>query len=110
MLLGLKTILARIDADYSDIRYERIDHTMISLSGQDLTTVSRSTSDGFVTRVLRGVGLASIGGSSETDRDRGIKTVIENAQILGRAAAKPVRLAPSPAIRETVLPSLYEDP
>ena len=110
MFHRLKKILAIIDADYADIRFERMDHTMISLSGHDLTGVSRNMSDGFVVRVLKAGGLASIAVTSEADLDRAIQTVIENAKVLGRSAVKPIRLAPTPVVRDTVLPTLDEDP
>ncbi|MFZ2961229.1 MAG: TldD/PmbA family protein [Candidatus Ozemobacteraceae bacterium] len=110
MFRRLKEILARIDADYSDIRFERMDHTMISLSGHDLTSVARNMSEGFVIRVLKGGGLASIAVTAQVDLDGAIRTVIENAKILGRSAVKPHRLAPTPVVCDTALPTLDEDP
>jgi TldD protein len=110
MFNTLKSILAKIAADYADIRFERMDHTMISMNGHDLAGVTRNVSEGFVVRVLKGGGLASIAVTAETDLERAMRTVVENAVILGRSAATPVRLAPTPVLQDTVLPRLDEDP
>jgi TldD protein len=110
MFQRLKAILAKIAADYADIRYERLDHTMITLSGPDLTGVARNAADGFVVRVLKGGGLASIAVTAESDLEQAIRTVTENAVLLGRSAEQPIRLAPAPVVRDTILPKLDEDP
>ncbi len=41
----MRTILSKVDADYSDIRYEIKKDTVISFNGKELTRVSSNSTD-----------------------------------------------------------------
>ncbi|MBM3321910.1 TldD/PmbA family protein, partial [candidate division WOR-3 bacterium] len=49
----LNSVLAGVDADYADIRYELMHETRIAFSGPELTTFVSSSTDGYVLRVLK---------------------------------------------------------
>ena len=60
MLSKLKAILAGVDADYADIRYEVKKETKITFDGKELTDMGSSATDGHVVRVLKNGGFSSV--------------------------------------------------
>lgn len=106
----LGRLLARADADYADIRYEVKRETRITLSGRELTGLSASSADGYVLRVLKNGGLASVAFTRSADAEQALKTATGNAEIIGRAAKEPVRLAKTETAEDEVRPELDEDP
>jgi len=106
----LKKLLARAEADYADIRYEVKRETAISYSGRELTGLSASSADGYVLRVLKDGGLASVAFTRLTDAEQALATATANAGIIGRAAKEPVRLAETEVVQDDVRPELDEDP
>jgi len=110
MFERLGAILEKVDADYADIRYEVKRETTIVFNNKELTTIGSSSTDGYVLRVLRNGGLSSISFTKETDGEKAIRTVQENALIISKNIKVPVRFADTEAIKETFLPELKEDP
>ncbi len=110
MLDKLKSILAGVDADYADIRYEVKQETKISFSGKELTGMSSSATDGHVVRVLKGGGFSSVAFTRPEDAQQALATATENASLVAERTKKPVKLAPVEAVRAEVLPTLDEDP
>jgi TldD protein len=110
MLDKLKSILAGVDADYADIRYEVKQETKISFSGKELTGMSSSATDGHVVRVLKGGGFSSVAFTRLEDAQQALATATENASLVAKRTRKPVKLAPVEAVRAEVLPTLDEDP
>jgi TldD protein len=110
MLDKLKSILAGVDADYADIRYEVKQETKISFSGKELTGMSSSATDGHVVRVLKDGGFSSVAFTRLEDAQQALATATENASLVAKRTRKPVKLAPVEAVRAEVLPTLDEDP
>jgi TldD protein len=106
----LRRMLAKVTADYADIRYEVRRETRVGFNGRELTLMTSNSLDGYVVRVLAGGGLATIAFTRPADADDAIRTAIENAQIIGRNIPQPVRFAPAPAVKERYFPQLTEDP
>jgi TldD protein len=110
MFARLGVILAKVDADYADIRYEVKTETSIGFNGKELTAIGSSSTDGYVLRVLKNGGLSSISFTKETDGEEAIQTVRENALILSKNINQPVRFAKTEVVKGTFIPGLKEDP
>ncbi len=110
MFSQLTSILSSIEADYADLRYELKKETVITFNGRELTQVGTNATDGFVLRVLKQGGFASVTFTREDQAESAVRTVLENAGLLARHVSQPVALAPVPALEETFSPSLEEDP
>ncbi|MFO7639347.1 MAG: TldD/PmbA family protein [bacterium] len=106
----LGKLLTRADADYADIRYEVKRETNISFSGRELHGLSASSADGYVLRVLKGGGFASVAFTRPADAERALAVATGNAGLIGRAAKEPVRLAETEVVKDEVRPELDEDP
>ncbi|MBF0300146.1 MAG: TldD/PmbA family protein [Oligoflexia bacterium] len=100
----LKQIISKIDADYCDIRYEKMNTTKITYSGNELTEIGSNETDGYVIRVLKNGGFATIAITSKDDFDKAIKIVTESAILLGRELKEKVKLKlPSATIDDVAL-------
>lgn len=110
MFNDLKNLLAKIDAFYADIRYEIIQDTKIDFDGKDITQMTTNSTDGYVLRVLKNGGLATVAFTKLTDAEKAIKTACENAVLIGKRNKEPVRLAPTEVIKDTYQPKLTIDP
>ena len=110
MLLKLKQILNKADADYADIRYEIKKDTFITLDGKELSNIGSTTTHGYVIRVLKNGGFTSVSFTKEEDAEKALKTAQENAILLGSNIEKPITLAKVPIIKDTFIPTLKEDP
>jgi len=110
MFEKLEAILTKVDADYTDIRYEIKTETLIEFNGRELTNFGCNSSDGYVLRVLKNGGLAAISITKEADAEKAIQTVLENAMIISKNIKQPVRFAETEAVRDTFIPALKEDP
>jgi TldD protein len=106
----LQKLLGLVQADYADLRYEQMRETGIGFSGRELTGLSSSTTDGYVVRVLKNGGWSSVAFTRPDDAERAARSAVENAEMLARGGARPVRLASSPAVRDEFRPALKEDP
>ncbi len=106
----LKSILSRLDADYADIRYEVKKDTIVSFSGKELTEVGANSADGFVVRALKDGGMASVVFTKETDAEKAVRSVMENARLIAKNAAKPATLAQVELVQDAFVPALKEDP
>lgn len=110
MFEKLGGILTKVDADYADLRYEVKTETSIVFNGKELTSIGSSSTDGYVLRVLKNSGLASIAFTKETDGEKAIQTAQENALIISKNINEPVRFAETEMVQETFTPELNEDP
>jgi TldD protein len=106
----LKKILSGISADYADLRYEVKRETKIAFSRHELTLMTANATDGYVLRVLKAGGLATIAFTKPEDAGRAVATAQENAGLIGQRTREPVRLAPTEKVKDTVLPKLDRDP
>jgi TldD protein len=110
MLDKIAAIVSRVPADYADLRYEVKKQTVVQFAGKNLTEAGASETDGFVLRVLKGGGMASVAFTREADADQAIRLCLESAATLGRRLAAPVRQATVPAVKASYAPPLNGDP
>ena len=106
----LKRILSKVKADYADLRYELKAETRITFDGRELSLVTSNTTDGYVLRVLKSGGLATICFSKADDAGKAIRTGEENAALIGQRIKAPVQLARVEPIQDTCQPKLAVDP
>jgi TldD protein len=106
----LKEMLARVDADHGDVRYELMHETKVGFSGRELTSLSSSSTDGYVLSALKAGGLASIAFTKPDDAPRAAATAVENALLMARHAKEPVTLAKADVVKDKFTPVLGEDP
>ena len=106
----LKQVLSRVDADYCDVRYERMQETDVGFNGRELTQLSSSSTDGYVLRVLKKGGLASIAFTRADAAERAAATAVENALLMAQHAKEPVELAKADVVKDEYVPALGEDP
>jgi TldD protein len=106
----LQKMLGLVQADYADLRYELARETNIDFGGRELTGLSASTTDGYVWRVLKNGGWSQVSFTKPEDAERAARSAVENAELLARGGARPVRLAQVPPTRDEFHPKLNEDP
>jgi len=106
----LKAILTGVDADYADVRFEVKKETKITFNGKELTNMSSSATDGHVVRVLKNGGFSSVAFTKPEDAPEAVRTAVENAALLGARLEKPVELADTEVVVDTVVPDVDEDP
>lgn len=106
----LRLILAKIDADYADIRYEKMRETTIAFNGKELSRIGSDTTDGYVVRVLKNGGLASVAFTKFADAERAAKRASENASLISRNIKEPVKFAKTKVVNDIFIPALNEDP
>lgn len=110
MFNQLRSILSKIRADYSDIRYEIKKETSITFNGKELTQAGSNATDGYVLRVLKRGGFSSIAFTKEKDAERAARTVEENASLISKNVREPVAFAKTETVKEIFSPALEEDP
>jgi len=106
----LRKILSGVSADYADLRYEVKRETKIAFNRHELTLMTANAMDGYVLRVLKDGGLATIAFTKPEDAGRATATARENAVLIGKRTKEPVRLAPAPKVKAFCLPELDRDP
>ncbi len=106
----LKSILTKVDADYADVRYEIKKETRIVFNGKELTEIGSNSTDGYVIRVLKNGGLASVAFTKGKDAEGAIKKSIENSLLISKNIEKPVEFADTEIIKDEFIPELREDP
>ncbi len=109
MLDELKRILAGAEADYADIRYERMRSASAEFIKDRLKGVDSVSTDGFVVRVYREKGFASATVTRREDVPEALRLAAEGAEVMGRSG-KTVVLADVPAVTDHVEPALNGDP
>jgi len=106
----LNQILEKVDADYADIRYEKKTDTTVTFTGKNLTGTGSNTADGYVVRVLKNGGFASVSFTKAADADTAVGKALENAAIIAKNTREPILLSSAAAIEDIYKPSLDEDP
>lgn len=109
MIQKLKKIIKGIDADYADIRYEINTINGVSMSGGN-QNAGTSSGDGFVLRVLKNGGFSSVSFTSPEDAQTAIKKALDNALLLAENQDKPIKMTPTPVVKDSYKPKLNEDP
>ncbi len=106
----LKSMLTKVSADYADLRYEIMHDTMIDFDGKELSQMTSNSTDGYVLRVLKNGGLATVAFTKPDDADTAIKTAQENAVLIGKSIKEPVKLAKTEKVQDSYKPKLDIDP
>lgn len=109
MLDELRKTLKKVEADYADIRYERMRTSSADFIKDQLKGVDAVSTDGYVVRVYRDMGFASATVTREEDVPEALRLASEGATVMGRSG-KTVVLAEEPAICDYVEPDLKCDP
>jgi TldD protein len=109
MLDTLDRMLKKVEADYADIRYERMLTSSADFIRDQLKGVDSVSTDGFVVRVFRDHGFASATVTRKEDVPEALKLASEGATVMGRSG-KTVVLADAPAVSDDVEPDLNGDP
>lgn len=110
MFEDLKSILAKVRAEYADIRYETKTETKIVFNGKELSEIGSNTTDGFVIRILDKGGFSSVAFTDFNDHEKAIRNALENAHLMSSHAKQPVVFAKAPVVKEDYVPELNEDP
>jgi len=110
MFEKLKKILNNSTADYADIRYEKKTSTKITFNKKELKTIGSNVTDGFVIRVLKNGGFATIAFTKESNALKALKIAEDNALVISKNIQKPVRFAKADVIKESFKSFLKEDP
>lgn len=110
MIEELKKLLQKIDAEYADIRYEVRHDSGLHFNNKELTSVTGSTTDGYVIRVLNGGGMAAVAFTDINDAEKAITAASKSALLMGQYRKNPVLLAPAEVIKDNFKPALLEDP
>ena len=106
----LKSMLAKVEAEYADIRHEVRNETRIAFNGKELTEIGSNTTDGYVLRILNKGGYASISFTNPDQHEKAITTASENATLMSRLTRNPVVFKKTPIIKDHYSPKLQEDP
>lgn len=110
MFSTLKSILAKSDATYADIRHETKKETKVVFNGRELIHLGANATDGFVIRVLKNGGLSSVAFTKQSRATEALKQAEENAALIGRNLTEPITFAETETIHDTYVPKLDEDP
>ncbi len=110
MIDDLKKLLNKIDADYADIRYENRSDVEIQYLNKDLNMIGSNSASGFVVRVLKDGGFASVSFTNIKDAEDAIKNCIINAKILAKNSVKKVKIVKVEIVKDRFLPRLKINP
>jgi len=110
MLQKLKNIIAGIEADYADLRYEIKSTNKVRMSNNEILNAGSNSGDGFVLRVLKNGGFATVSFTKEADAYEAIQKALENALLLAENQDKPYKMANAPVVKDSVKLKLNEDP
>ncbi|MBP7205369.1 MAG: TldD/PmbA family protein [Candidatus Cloacimonetes bacterium] len=110
MITTMKEMLGKVQADYADLRYETKQVQRVVLSNKEVRSYGSNLGDGYVLRVLRKGGFATVCFTQPRQADEAIRKAVENADILSSHQQEQKKIAPAPVIKETVKARLEEDP
>jgi TldD protein len=110
MFEEMDKLLGRIDADYADIRYETKKRTAVVFNGKDLVEVGTNIADGYVVRVLKNGGFATITYSLPGNAEDALRIVQENASLITKKGGKVTEFAPVEPVVDDFIPEQDEDP
>lgn len=110
MFNKLKKLISKVNADYADLRYEKKIVTSISFRTREIDNLSKNSTDGFVLRVLKNGGFATVAFNNIDDAEFAINNAVTNAELYSEKTTKKVKFAPAPAVKDEVIPEQIEDP
>jgi len=110
MIDNLKKIASKIAADYFDLRYETKRVEQVVMSKKEIRNCGANLGDGYVLRVLKNGGFATVSFTKPEQAEMAIKRAIENAEVLAANRSEPKAPAPAPVVNATIKAKLIEDP
>ena len=110
MLEKLNKYLSKTDAEYADIRYEKMTKTEIVYNGKELSEMGENITDGYVIRVLKNGGFATVSVTNPDEIQNAFRLAEENAILLGNENKKKSKLKMPEKIIDDVILDLEEDP
>lgn len=110
MIEKLKMMASNIDADYFDLRYETRKVENVAFNKQEIRSYGQNTGDGYVLRVLKNGGFATVTFTKPEQAATAIRKALENATILAKSLPAPKQIAPAPVVKDTVKANLVIDP
>ena len=110
MLEKLNEYLSKIDAEYADIRYEKMIRTEILYNGKELSKMGSNITDGYVIRVLKNGGFATASVTKPSEIESALELATANALLLGNARDKKTKLKIPEKIIDDVSLDMDEDP
>ncbi len=112
MFNKLKETISKIDADYIDLRYEKRKTMSIILRNHEISDIASTNTDGFVLRVLKDGGFASVAFNDFKDADFAIENAVRNAELFAKKNGdeKKIVFAKAPVVKDQFIPELNEDP
>jgi len=110
MIETLKQMAGKIDADYFDLRYETKQVERVGMSKKEIRSFGSNTGDGYVLRVLKNGGFASVTFTKPEQAEIAIRKAMENALVLSKNQDSPKLMAKTPKVIVTVKAKLIEDP
>ena len=110
MIETLKEMLGKVQADYADLRYETKQVQRGVLSKKEVRSYGSNRGDGYVLRVLRKGGFATVCFTQPRQAEEAIRKAVANADILAKHQQELKQLAPAPVIKDKVKAPLEEDP
>ena len=110
MIEKLKQMAGNIAADYFDIRYETKRVEQVTMSKKEIRSCGSNLGDGYVLRVLKNGGLATVSFTKPEQAELAIKRALENAEVLAANSHTPKKAAVAPIVKASIQAKLVEDP
>lgn len=106
----LRKALAECDVDYCEIRLEETDGTSIAFRGPGLESCDRAVSFGGNVRALYRGAWGFVTFNRADDLPSKVRLACRQARVIGDIQKGPSRLAPVPAVDETIPLTVVQDP
>ncbi|MCK5851748.1 TldD/PmbA family protein [bacterium] len=110
MLEKLNEYISKTDAEYADIRYEKMIRTEILYNGKELSKMGSNITDGYVIRVLKNGGFATASVTKPSEIENALELATANASLLGNTRDKKTKLTIPEKIIDDVILDMDEDP
>jgi TldD protein len=110
MIEILKKMVGNLDADYYDLRYETKLTERIAMNKKEVRAFEQNTGDGYVLRVMKNGGFASVCFTKPEQAPLAIRKALENAEVLSRNQTVPKVIAKAPKVVAELKANLLLDP
>jgi TldD protein len=110
MIEILKKMIGNLNADYFDLRYETKLTERIAMNKKEVRAFEQNTGDGYVLRVMKNGGFASVCFTKPEQAPLAIRKALENAEVLSRNQTVPKVIAKAPKVVAELKANLLLDP
>lgn len=110
MIETLKRMVGSLKADYFDLRYETKRTERVAMNKKEVRAFEQNTGDGYVLRVLKNGGFASVCFTKPEQAELAVRKALENAEVLSRHQSQSKSLAKTPKVIAQIKASLIQDP